>query len=215
MATEAELYARAMAKFGDPDKAAAFVATYLDGKGVKPAAKAAEPAKKVIDHAKPPAGGPKNKATAKPAVAPPAPQKVEPVVAPVATPPGAYMPSPASARMSDTANLNDAKAYGEWAADRRETVKAQLARSGPPNVRTTAPHQSTPAQLQASDYMDRPVYGPVEAPKPDPTTVDGARASLVSGGATDAEVDAALAKYGPAGLVKLATMQQAKKAATR
>lgn len=43
-ATEAELYKRALDKLGDPDKAAAFVAKYLEGKSAAPKSVPAEPA---------------------------------------------------------------------------------------------------------------------------------------------------------------------------
>jgi hypothetical protein len=199
MATEKELYERALKKFGDPDKAASFVADYLSKQGGSKSAsekKEAAPAP-VVDHARKPMGGPKNGATARSTVAvkPAAPKpEVKPVY------PAAWMPSVGEARMADRADLASAEAYGRWAAgpgqerpagalsgitirspmERKVDERANRTAAAPTANRYEEPAITYRAATDAKappaapmDYMPTPArtYGPEAPPSPAPMTM--------------------------------------------
>lgn len=123
MATDKELYERALAKVGDPQKAAELVAAYREAQGATapaPTPKPAVPAAvRRMASAEPPKGGPVGTRT-KPSMVAVKEVKVEPLgpVAPPKVDVTDYVvaPSPASARMADRTLLADAERYGKWAA---------------------------------------------------------------------------------------------------
>lgn len=152
MATDKELYERALAKVGDPQKAAELVAAYREAQGATapapaPAPKPAVPAAvRRMASAEPPKGGPVGTRT-KPSMVAVKEVKVEPLgpVAPPKVDVTDYVvaPSPASARMADRTLLADAERYGKWAAgpgaERMEQRGRALAmREGNEAVRATA-----------------------------------------------------------------------------
>lgn len=133
MATEKELYERALKKLGDPDAAAAAVAAYMEQR--KPSAEAPSmPApQRRMAATTPPKGGPVGTVTKKATIAATAPKpEVKSMTVEVEDdlPAAArYGFSPGAARMEDRALIADAVKYGRWAAEEADRKAAQDAAS--------------------------------------------------------------------------------------